>query len=462
MAASVVDTVAAQMETVLPEVQEIYADSDQLYGKVKSTNKVEQISRYLLRWPLMQYVGGNFQKVSGNGGSGGSLGAGSSMKLTYLLAGYFYADIIFRLTQEQIDTSATNSQSVINVMSEQMAKGIRAQQIYDDVTFHQPGTGILTEPSSAIVAGANATMTFAGATDFLGINRLFEGMVVDVWDSTGATKRAAATAAPITIIAIDYDSKTVTFDQDVTTLTQGDLLALRNMDVYGPAALTSFASTYPGTQGGAAAGGIGGDSFRHGFPYFTDTTASNYFYSKQKSTIPQLNPVRVNANNDALQWEHGLRLVAKVKQKRPDKELWKNLRGIAHGTQKARVFELGMSISQKLMTGTEFGRSLDLVPDNQANADTFNFAGMECIESTRQYRDRIDFISFEKIGRAEAAGLKPFNPGGVTLFPGRGSDGTLQTYVEWAYMTSYDNVCFDNGFFGRIDTLAMPSSDWDA
>ncbi len=462
MAASVVDTVAAQMETVLPEVQEIYAASDQLYGRVKQTNKVEQISRYLLRWPLMQYVGGNFQKVSGNAGSGGSLGAGTSMKLTYLLAGYFYADIIFRLTQEQIDTSSTNTQSVINVMSEQMARGITAQQVYDDITFHQSGTGILTNASSAITNTTNATMTFAAATDTLGINRLVEGMTVDVWDATGATKRAPTTAAPLIITAIDYDAKTVTFDQEVTTLTATDIIALRGMDTYGPSTLTSFASTYPGTQGGAAAGGIGGDSFRHGFPYMTDITSSNYFYSKLKSTVPQLNPVRVNANSDQLQWEHGMRLVAKIKQKRPDKDLWKQLRGIFHGTQKARVFELGMSISQKLMTGGEFGKSLDLVPDNQGNADEFNFAGMSCIESTRQDRAQGDFIIFEKIGRAEAQGLKPFNPGGVTLHAGRGSDGTLQTYVEWAYLTSYDNICLDNGAFGRIDTIAMPSSDWDA
>lgn len=458
MAVSVLDTVASQLETVLPEITDIYVNSDQLYGKVKPTNRVEKISRYLLRWALRRWGGGNFQKVSGDGGTGGSLGTGTAQKHMYLLSGYFYSSIIFRLTEEQIETA--DKSVVENLLANQQAIGIVAQQQYDDVTFHQTGTGILTNSSSA--SNGTTTLTFAGATDTLGVNLLFEGMTVGVWDTTGATERAAATAAPIVIIAIDHESKVVTFDQSVTTLTSTDIITLRNMAIYGPAALTSFASTYPGTQGSTSAtGGIGGDSFRHGFPYFTDITSSNYFFGQLKSSVPQLNPVRVNASNDQLQWEHGLRLVAKIKQKRPDKEMWKNITGIAHGTQKARVFEMGMAISQKLV-GTDFGGSVDLVPSNQSGEESFNFAGIKHLESTRQDRGRIDYVNFDLLGRAEAQSLQPFGRGGLTMHQGRGTDGTLQTYVEWAYTIAYDNIAMESGAFGRIDSLAGPSSDWDA
>lgn len=458
MAVSVLDTVASQLETVLPEITDIYANSDQLYGKVKTTNKVEKISRYLLRWALRRWGGGNFQKVSGDGGTGGSLGVGTAQKHMFLLSGYFYSSIIFRLTEEQIETA---DRSVVeNLLANQQAIGIVSQQQYDDVTFHQTGTGILTGSSSA--TNSTTTLTFAATTDTLGVNLLFEGMTVGVWDVTGATERAAATAAPIVIIAIDYEARTVTFDQTVTGLTSGDIISLRNMAIYGPAALTSFASTYPGTQGSTSAtGGIGGDSFRHGFPYFTDITSSNYFFGQLKSAVPQLNPVRVNASGDQLQWEHGLRMVAKIKQKRPDKEMWKNITGIAHGTQKARVFEMGMAISQKFV-GTEFGSAVDLVPSGQASSEDFNFAGMKVMESTRQDRGRIDFINFDLLGRAEAQALMPFGRGGLTMHQGRGTDGTLQTYVEWAYTIAYDNIAMEAGSFGRIDNLAGPSADWDA
>lgn len=463
MGADILNTVASQLEVVLPDIQEINAvDNDQLYGRVKATNKVEKISRYLMRWVLEKYIGGNFAKVSANGGTAGVLPVGTQINQTYLLAGYFTSSIAFRLTDEQTKV-VDSQQAIVDIASRQMAKAIVAQQAYDDVTFAQDGTGILTNSSSAITNSVNATMTFAGSTDTLNVNMLFEGMCVDVWDTTGATIRVAGTSAPLQIISIDYESKVVTFDQTITTLTQGDIIALRQMTVYGPSTLTSFASGYPGTQGGSPTGGIGGDSFRHGYRYFTDTNSSNYFYGKQKSTIPQLNPVRINAAGDTLQWEHGLRLIAKIQQKRPQKEVWTQLEGIAHTTQKAAVFELGMSISQKLMTGTEFGESLDLTPSNKENSAKFMFAGIPCNQSTRQRRSDIDFIIFDKLGRAEAAEMGPYTVGGRTQFEVR-DQATAQpvTAFDWFFQAYYENVCFDAGAFGRIDSLANPSPAWDA
>lgn len=458
--ANTLNNIASQLEVVMPFVTEINAaENDQLYGRVKKTAKVEKISRYLLRWPAETQIGGNFQKIDDN--AGGVLPKGTQIVQIKLLAGYFTSAIGFVLADEQTKL-VDSQQAVVDIASRQMAMAMVAQMSYDDVTFHQDGTGILTNSSSLAVGGTNATMTFAAATDGLGINQLFEGMCVSVWDSTGATERVAATAAPIVINSINYDTKTVTFNQDVTALTTGDIIALRAMTTYGPSTLTSFNSTYPGTVG-AAAGGIGGDSFRHGFPYWTNPTTSNYFYSQLKSTYPQLNAVRVNAASDTLQWEQGLRIVAKIKQKRPQKEMWKDIEGIAHGTQKSAAFELGMSISQKLIGGNEFGQSLDLVPTNQANSDTFNFAGIKCNESTRQDRTRIDFINFSKIGRAEAAEEGPYSVGGKQFFEGRDSStGQPMTYFEWYYMGYFENVAWDAGAFARLDNLAAPSAQWDA
>lgn len=464
-AADILNTIASELEVVMPEIQEINSvENDQLYGRVKTTNKVEKISRYLLRWVVEKWIGGNFQKtiVNSTGAGIGTLPPGTQLNQATLQAGYFTAYLGFRLTEEQTMIVGP-TQAITDVAARQIAKAMVAQMAYDDVTFAQSGTGILTNSSSAVTNTTNATMTFASSTDSLGVNLLFEGMCVSVWDATGATERVATTGNPIQIIAIDFDSKVVTFDQQVTSLTSTDIIAFRQMAIYGPTTLTSFSSTYPGTAPASTAGGIGGDSFRHGYPYMTDTTSSNYFYSKLKSTIPQLNPVRVNANNDTLQWEQGLRLVAKIKQKRPQKELWKQIEGIAHGTQKAAAFELGMSISQKLMSGPEFGTSLDLVPSNQANADQFNFAGITCNESTRQDRSRIDFIIFDKIGRAEIAEQGPYTVGGKTQFEVRDpTSGMPQTAFDWFWGSYYENVCFDNGAFARIDSLSNPSPAWDA
>ena len=459
-AVDILNTVASQLEVVLPDIQEINAaENDQLYGRVKTTAKVEKISRYLLRWVIETGIGGNFAKVNANGGT---LPTGTQLTQKYLLAGYFNSAIAFALTDEQMKISGPSQQAIVDIAARQMAKAMIAQNSYDDVTFAQSGTGILTNSSSAVTNSTNATMTFNASTDTLKVNLLFEGMCVDVWDTTGATIRVAGTGAPLIITAIDYDAYVVTFNQTITTMTQGDIIALRAMAVYGPATLTSFSSGYPGTQGGSPTGGIGGDSFRHGYPYACDTTSSNYFYGTQKSTVPQLNPVRVNANGDTLQWEQGLRLIAKVKQKRPQKEIWQRLEGIAHSTQKAAAFELGMSISQKLMTGPTFGESLDLVPSNQPNADKFNFAGIPCNESTRQDRGNISFVNFDKIGRAEAAETGPYSVGGKTMFEGRDGSGNVVTTLTWFFSSYFENVFLEAGCFAKVDSLAAPSASWDA
>ena len=201
-AVDILNTVASQLEVVLPDIQEINAaENDQLYGRVKTTAKVEKISRYLLRWVIETGIGGNFAKVNANGGT---LPTGTQLTQKYLLAGYFNSAIAFALTDEQMKISGPSQQAIVDIAARQMAKAMIAQNSYDDVTFAQSGTGILTNSSSAITNSTNATMTFNASTDTLKVNLLFEGMCVDVWDTTGATVRFAGTGAPLIITAIDY------------------------------------------------------------------------------------------------------------------------------------------------------------------------------------------------------------------------------------------------------------------
>lgn len=450
----ILDTIPAQLEVVRTELEIIFEQSDQIAARVKKSGKVQQISRYLWRLPLKQFNGGNFSKFSGNGGS---LGNGTSQKLSNLNAGYFYSILMFQLNAEQLDTSQNSNQSVVNILSDLLANAMIEASVLDDIAFHQTGTGILTNSSSA---SSSTTLTFAGATDFLGVNMLREGMCVDVWDTTGATKRTAGTGDPIIINSIDYDGKVVTFNQSVTGITTGDIIAFRGMTTYGPSTLTSFSSAYPGTVG-ALSGGIGGDSFRHGYRYMTDTTNSNYFYGKQKSTFgSQMTAVRVNAQSQPLEWDHVHRVIAKIIQKR-DKDAWKKLRGIAHTAQRAAAFNLGMAISTKLITGSTLGQSIDLLPSNMGYDEEFNLGNIPCDVSKRQDRSRIDFLNYDKIMRAQLFDTRYYDVGGRTTFEGRGSDGTIQAYIQFGIEQAYDFVSPDAGGFGVIDSLALPPS-WDA
>jgi hypothetical protein len=82
--------------------------------------------------------------------------------------------------------------------------------------------------------------------------------------------------------------------------------------------------------------------------------------------------------------------------------------------------------------------------------------------SKRQARDRMDFLNFSKLGRAQLFDTKFFDLGNSgNMYVGRGADGTVQSYVEFFIVQAFDFVCFDSGCFGVIDNLRQPDQ-WDA
>src|SRR5690348_15971552 len=119
MAVSVIDVVGAQIERVRPKLQTIFESSDQLAGLIKKAGaeKVD-VSRYLYRMPLQQFRGGNFHKYNADGGS---LGIGTGMLITSLQAGYITTVRSYRVTDEERYTSATSTQSVVNVFQKTLA-----------------------------------------------------------------------------------------------------------------------------------------------------------------------------------------------------------------------------------------------------------------------------------------------------------------------------------------------------
>ncbi len=453
MAVSVINVVAAQIERVRDKLQPIFESSSEVAGMIKKAggDKVE-VSRYLYRIPLQQFRGGNFHKYNADGGS---LGIGTGMLVTSLTAGYITTVRSYRVTDEEKDTSATSAQSVVNVFQKTLADAMTEAQIDDDITLHTDGTGILTNQSSA--TNGSTTVTFAGATDTLGINRLREGMCVDAWDATGANKRAPGSGtAPTFITAIDYTNKVVTLSQSIASLTATDILAFPALDVYGPSTLTSFSSTWPGdalTNGP----GLTGDSFRHGIYYANDATTSNYYLGKLKSTIPQLLATRVNASTSAFTFGMVLQGLDAVTQRR-DKEATRGLKGICHMKQRQAIFQIGVNISNIYLKGGEQGGKMsDLMPSNVEYTDTFDLCGVPTMLSKRQYTDRIDFINPSIWGRAQTHDIRFKTVSGKTVFEVRGSDGTISASSEFHIEQAFDFVDYDPGVGFYIDSLHVPA-----
>ena len=451
--ADVRDTVAAQLEQVRNVMVELFEDSDQISAMFKKNSKnIKNLSRYLYRIPLMLYRGGNFHKYSANEGP---LGKGTGMKLSSLQAGFIYSIRMYRVSDEQVDLSKNTKQSVVDVLATTLAGAATEAQCDDDISLHGDGTGKLTNSSSAVTS---TTMTFNDATDKLGIARLREGMTVDVWDSTGATKRALTTPTdgPLTIIAIDDNSKQVTFNTAVTGIVAGDLLAFPDMEEYGPSSLTTFSSGWPASNALTTQGGLTGDSWRHGIYYAHDATSSNYYLGKQKSTIPQLIPTRINGAAQPLTYAHGLLGLDKLRRRR-NQDASKGMVGIFPMAQRAQLFEVGTTILNRDVNGANPGKNPDLMFTNHDYTATFEYCGMTCWVSKRQFNDRVDFCNLKNWGRAEVFPIRPYEKGGRTVFEGRDGDGGLVAYQEFGWHTAYDFVCFDPGAEFYIDNLEVPS-----
>lgn len=453
MAVSVIDVVLAQQEKVRQKLQPIFESSSEVAGMIqKAGGEKVEVSRYLYRVPLQKYRGGNFHKYNADGGS---LGIGTGMSITSLEAGYITTVRSYRVTDEEKDTSATSAQSVVNVFEKTLADAMTEAQVDDDITLHQDGTGILTGQSSA--TNGSTTLTFAGATDTLGINRLREGMCVDAWDATAATKRVPSSGtAPTFIESIDYTNKIVTLSQSIASLTATDILAFPNLDVYGPSTLVSFSSTWPG--GGLTNGaGLTGDSFRHGIYYMNDATTSNYYLGRLKSTIPQLLATRVNASSAAFTFGMVLQGLDGITQRR-DTTATQGLRGICHMKQRQAIFQIGVNISNIwLKPGDSNGTMPDMMPKNISYKDMFYLCGVPTMISKRQYTDRIDFINPSIIGRAQTHDIRFKKVGGKTVFEVRGSDGTISASTEFHIEQAFDYVGYDSGCGMYVDSLAVPS-----
>ncbi len=454
MAVSVLDVVPAQIEKVRNKLQPIFESSSEVSSMIKKAggDKVD-ISRYLYRIPLQLFRGGNFHKYNADGGS---LGIGTGMLLSSLQAGYITTVRSYRVTDEESDTSATSAQSVVNVFQKTLADAMTEAQIDDDISLHTDGTGILTNPSSA--SSSTSSITFAGATDTLGVNRLREGMTVGAWDSTGATPRvpAAGAGSPIWITNIDYNAKTVTLSAAFTSLTSTDILTFPNLDVYGPATLVSFSSTWPG--GGLTNGpGLTGDSFRHGIYYANDATTSNYYLGKLKSTISQLLATHISGSNALFSFGLVLQGLDAITQRR-DKTATSGLRGICHMKQRQAVFQIGVNISNIfLKPGDSQGKMPDLMPNNLSYTDLFYLCGVPTMISKRQYNDRIDFIVPNLWGRAQTHDIRFKTVTGRNVFEVRGSDGTISASREFHIEQAFDFVDYDPGVGFFIDTLQVPA-----
>lgn len=436
------DALQAMIEKVRPKLEEMFERTNRL-GKLIGKGPVETISDKLYRIPLLKGYGGTFQKFDADNGV---LGYGSGMQVDKLTAGYIYTNYAVAMSTRSMDATATSGQAVVKVFATQLAQAMGELAVYDDMTLHGNGDGKLTGSASATSTWASgATYTFAGASDTLGVNRLRELMAVEVFDTTGATKRVNGTNAgyPFIIDHIDWDNKVVYLTGTVTGAASTDILVFTDQSSSGTR--QSGQSTWP----------LSGDTWRHGIYYANETNTALYYLGMLRSSFNQINPASVSASSSSWTHYHTLQIRDKLLQRRNEDDFM-GMFGIVHMAQRAQAMTIGITISNWFRGPKD--SMIDLMPSNIGYEDSFEFAGLTHYVSKRQYRDRVDYINPKHWGRAQICDTDFYQtPDGTMFFPTRASTGQLRAGIEFFVKQGFDYVCYNPGSQGVITGLTMPT-----
>jgi hypothetical protein len=461
--ADILNLVSMGLEVVSPMLEDYTHGASDFARLIKKSEKATKVGRWGYRHPFKLDSGGVFHKLSGNEGT---FRAGNHFRSSHLQSSYFYSTISFRLAQEAIDMSASSEQSVENVLSRQIADAMDVAVQHQDVALHTSGNGIISNgistPAPSGGGTASTSMTLSAAGDYLRTAQLIKGGSVDIWSQDLSTKR---NTSPSRIMTIDPAAGTITVDAAVTINPAGsnDVIALCDMDAYGPATPTTFSSGYPIAVGsqlgtGMAAAGVGGDSFRHGIRYWNDVTDANYFYSRLKSGQPDLKANRVNAGGAALNWSHG-RIGQDKILARYQNNSQINLLGLANTAQISAIENLDIAATAIFQSrGQASTTTTDLAGYTRSLGRAVPYCGLTVYADGRQAHDRVDFWSPDCIYKVQMYETR-FKPGGDTgqnyLFMVRDTNGRPVNAVEFFIEECFDWFCAFPGKNFYIDSLEV-------
>ena len=446
MASSIANSWYTNLEQVAPTLARYYDHSTSLAGRLKPSKTVAA-SRYLYRQPFMQWVGGTYKKYIANAGV---LGSGTGPLMNALEAGYFDSTFAFSITKEQMDYKMSNGSAMADVLTEILSGAFQEIDVYDNINLFNDGTGKLTNAAST---GTSTTLTFAASTDTKGVNQVRVGTMVDVWDSTGATLRAGG---PYLISNIDVASKTVTFSAAPTGMGTTDLIAVADLDVYGPSTLTSFSSTWPG-GGLSNAPGLTGDSWRHGLPYANDATGANYYLGKLKSSYYQLVPATIAAAGAALTFSM-IETAKNLAIQQRDETILDGMECVVHMAQRQQLQDTLTAVSNFYRdAGNKSAEMIDLIP---RGANMFTAASLNFIVDKRQDKARVDAFNSKNWFRVEGHPTEWYDYGEGRKVWNTVDSTTGDPKAEWQMqiVQKMDTGCMDPGASFYISGLAVPTN----
>lgn len=438
MAADILNTLQGHLEQV-SDVVARYQEFDTSVASWFKPRVVAETTRYLYRQVIELFGGGEFSKISMNDAD---MGSGTGPVLKTFTAGFIYAQLGMMFTEEQRRQSEKSTQSRYNVVTEIVKQAQNILVGHDNIHLFGSGNGVLTAAASA---RSNAVYTFAGTSDFLNLAWTMDGMSVDVWDSTLATKRNSSSQGPLRILARDLSANTVTLSATPDTSPGStDRLTVANLEAYGPSTPTTLSSTWPG--GGLTTGaGLTGDSFIHGIQYVNRNDGSEYYLGQLKSGIPRLlATVKAYSAATPLTMD-SIEEAKELHYRRWGSDVFNGMRGIFPPRQFRKLMDLGTTIVRNMAQGQNVNY-VDLQP-NLKYEDMIPVCGIPSTVSRCQDNSRIDYVRPDDWGRVQSQPPEWYkHPNGSMFFPRRmTTNGNLRSAWEFKIVQGFDNVCIFPG-----------------
>lgn len=427
------DIVAAQVERVVPKLQEWFETSTQITALIKRAADSHKVSGWTgndgnghaLRVPIMQYVGGDYRTFNYDGGD---MGGGSSAKMAYMHYGYFPATYNIELTQLQREATASKEQAVVNIFNFHLKRAIKEAQAYDESSFFQDSTGVLaTGAGTGTPTSPNPTINLEAN---FGPQRLRLGQIVDVYSSGLDTNRTSSAAVRVT--KIDWTNKTASITGTVTGVANTDRICFAGMS----ATLTA-------------------GSWKNGLYTFNSSATSGTTGGLDRSVYTEIQTPNVAAGSSALVPAHVLLLSDQIIQRRDENAL-ASMVGVCHMAQRAACFFTGISVSE-WHRGTS-DKMIDIVPANISESTTFPMAGIKHYISKKADRSRVDWFIAKNYGRALLHDLKFHDVGKGPIFETRAATTNNVAAGMRMHMVSTDQIySVDPGAAGFISGLSLPS-----
>lgn len=430
------DVVAAQLEKVNKSLPDLFENSDTLSAWLRKQAKKERISGFnslqltgsagmnSFRIPVKTTPGGDYRAVNIDGGD---FGGGSAMKLSYMTIGFFATALVVYLTQLELDATASDTQSVLNVLKKQLDSMLSEAHWYDDSGMFGDGTGVLAA-ANGTGAPSGTNPTYQLEPNF-GPQRLRVGMPVGVWDTTLATYKNSGT---VRVASFDVNAKTVTLSGTVTSPVNTDKITFDGLSASAPLSVGSY---------------------RNGIYTFQNTATSGSTLGLSRSTTPEIVTPSVNASGPLVP-AHALLLQDTIIQRR-DENAYRNLVGLLHQTQRAALMLNGIAISEWQRGSKD--KMIDLVPENTKADSTVPLAGVLHRVAKKADRSRVDWINTKTYGFAELHPPKFHEVNGQRIFEDRSSTGTVKA-AQYTIFKQADNLYNeDPGAGGVIYNLTLPT-----